>query len=802
MDEGFVISVEEALKLFRQKRFELLGKHELSNQLLLLLGKKYRAKGDALSVGCGMAEIFEEIIETMKCDELKDGKINPEWENYIVLSEFYLKGKTVDNLIKKLPYRRTKYFKDKVRERAIYSFSQKLYERIQEAKNAINVVHNLDRFGYYYSRFVPRRDKDGNDYVENILRILAEEKGRIVTLSGEPGVGKTSIAYKVAEECVERGLFEVVIWTSVQQEMLWVPERVVLRPDHITSFDGILDTIATTLGRRDLLGEYGETKQNSIAEILSEKPHLIIIDHIDSLTEYDEEKIFNFIQYQILLPSKVILTSRTKHIIGESSIFVSGMNEKEALEFLRNEIETWPVPVLKELEGQEAKLKLIWERTGGNPSVIKWCIGLMAKYGCTVEDAITLTLEKPELYSQELHKYLFNKAYNSLSNGHKRILHTMTIFDDHALPDAIGSASNVTPVSLYLGDLYEMGLISRFSYNRYRISPILRSFLLMQQRRNEVIGKKPSKEFIAESHQNLAKYYINSLRAMDYRQKFSFLKFEKTNVCLTMEWCYRTKKWDLLVDLMLQMGRPLGILGYSNRRVFWAKKAIEACDRAIPPRLEDKAWIEVHDIGWTLIRMGKVQEGKEIIKKNLHLAQEKGYKRVEALALRDLARFKKPEEAIPDLEKSLAIWRELEDAEWFAHTIATLGDMKYKQGKLEEAQKFKEKALEIRMQLGHDDGIIDALSELALIAFDLGDTEKSLKLSEESLKRAQRIEPPAPPYAYAKFCRARIEKNKGNYDVAIKLAQEALKIYENAGTWFWVEEVKRWLEELNPHFAL
>jgi len=276
-----------------------------------------------------------------------------------------------------------------------------------------------------------------------------------------------------------------------------------------------------------------------------------------------------------------------------------------------------------------------------------------------------------------------------------------------------------------------------------------------------------------------------------------FLRHEKGTVFKLMEWCLATEEHQLLIDLLDVMGWPLGILGYWKARIDWAQRAIEACKAIDLPDLE--AWFRVHDLAYSYIRTDQSREGERLIAEALQTAQQRGYRRVEALALRHLGRLAGDrgdvEEGIAHLEKSLALWRELDDAQWLARTVEALGRLWYQQGNWEGARACLEEALGLHREIGYLYGEISTLCELSLVVAEQGDVEEGLALSEQAFVLAEAIEKPAPPYAYALWMRAQLGEKMGERPKELRQrAEEAVRIYSDAGARYWADQVRRWLD--------
>jgi tetratricopeptide (TPR) repeat protein len=422
-------------------------------------------------------------------------------------------------------------------------------------------------------------------------------------------------------------------------------------------------------------------------------------------------------------------------------------------------------------------------------------IGLIQSLGYSVERATVFG----ELHDQML-DYMYEEACKKLGDEEKKTLLVMPIFAEPALPEAIGAASSSwgSHLMVSLGRLYRAFLVQRVGDDRYDILPLTREFLQSVERRDEFwIADVRTPSFLVSAHRNLVRYYVGSLEKMNLAEDLVFLRHEKGNIFKLMEWCHATEEHQLLVDLLGVMGWPLGILGYWKARVDWAQRAIEACKAIDRPDLE--AWFTVHDLAYSYIRTDQSSEGEELIAETLRAAQQRGYRRVEALALRHLGRLAGDRgdigEGIEHLEKSLALWREQDDAQWLARTVEALGRLRYQQGNWDEARGCLEEALGLHREIGYLYGEVSTLCELSLVVAEQGDVKKGLALSEQASALAEAIEKPAPPYAYALWMRAQLGEKMGERPQELcERVEEAVRIYSDAGARYWAEQARKWLE--------
>ena len=795
MDQELLINVADAVELLYKQKIVQLGRHPLLYQVRNLLRRRGGLDDEALTtlppvvLGDHLRDLLIATIATMQpavpIDVNRD-----EWRHYIILTDYFLQGQRWSDVANRLHLARARFYD--CRKAALAALAAVLARLEQENSDHRNPPrHNLPHPPY--AGYVPRYNEEGKDYVETIIAELNTGRAWFIASDGAPGVGKTTIAYETALRASARTLFDAIIWTSAKQQHLRLP-GIINIAEYITSIETILDAIGTTLGNREILcvADYDD-KAKIVRKLLTHHHCLLIVDNLESLSEAEQQRICAFME-NLPRPSKGLITGRERRYVGMYTITITGMQQSEALRFMREEAKRRTVPPFNQSDALR-----VYTLTHGNPLAMQQLIGLIQSLGAPLEEALAFD---QLLDYQTMLAFMYAEAYNKLKDTERMILQILPLFAEPAAAEAIAAASNLHSVHLSLGlqRLYRAFLIQRTGETRYELLPFARQFLRTHQRRGEnLLPDLPLDDFLTAAHQRLAHYYIEYLRAMNLDEQLRYLKSERKNILGLMEWCYTNHHWQLLVDLIDCMSHPLGTLRYLELEMLWGQRGMEACDHL--HNHAKREWFKLYCVAWPHLHMDEAKRAHacEMIEESVKVAQEFGYVHLQALALRNLGRISMRNgdhaTALQLLEESLSLWQAHGDLGqgWIAHTSRAIGEAKYHLARHEEALEALLTAWHNYKQQGDTDGLIATTSDMALVRLAKGEDKRALAWSDYGLTRAAQIKKPARAYAYAHQQRAELEHLRHNQAAAAMHAAEAIATYEALGMAHWVKTIKEWL---------
>jgi hypothetical protein len=236
--------------------------------------------------------------------------------------------------------------------------------------------------------------------VGKIVGMITEKNGsRFISIEGQGGLGKTSIAYSVVEQIRRESNFEAVIWVSVGRHLSLVKFDI---KDH--GYESVLSQI----GRRFKLPD-----EPSVLSLLENEPHLVIIDNIE--TQQDAESgLLSGLAPLNQGRSRFLITSR--FALQSSFSFIHAIPLKELpiadIKLLLERLFEGIMPISEETARQ------VKATIGGIPLAIH----ILARLARTTSlKSVLNTIEKLQINIKDQHEKLsiaFNYMYGAIWQKH------------------------------------------------------------------------------------------------------------------------------------------------------------------------------------------------------------------------------------------------------------------------------------------------------------------------------------------------------------------------------------------------
>ena len=288
---------------------------------------------------------------------------------------------------------------------------------------------------------------------------LTNDRHAIVTLIGRGGIGKTSLVLTVLHEVAGTERYALIIWFSARDIDLTVTGPKVVRPSVLTDKD-IAEEYRRLIGNSSNNQGENISAVSTLSKHMHEQPHghggptLFVFDNFETVSSPVD--VFQWIDTNIRLPNKVVITSRFRDFRGDYPIEVSGMENEEAGKLIsRTAID---LGIEDKIDGNRRQ-KII-EGSGGHPYVIKIFLGEVANTGNFGNPNKMMARNEDTLDA------LFDRTYANLSPLANRIFLTLSKWRTRVPQIAVEavlrwrSTEDVNPEGA-LDELVRMSLVER-----------------------------------------------------------------------------------------------------------------------------------------------------------------------------------------------------------------------------------------------------------------------------------------------------------------------------------------------------
>ncbi|MBN8936808.1 MAG: hypothetical protein J0I13_11125 [Rhizobiales bacterium] len=212
---------------------------------------------------------------------------------------------------------------------------------------------------------------------DEIAKELTNDRHPIITLVGRGGIGKTSLALQMLHNVATSDRFEAIVWFSARDIDLLPEGPKTVRPQVLTEKDIALEFVS-------LMGCESEVRPGRTAiDVMSDSlrkshlggPILFVFDNFETIR--NPVDVFTWLDANIRLPNKSLITTRFREFKADYPITIGGMDEGEANELIS---QTAAVLGIDDLLTSTYRAQL-FEESDGHPYVIKIMLGEVADTG-------------------------------------------------------------------------------------------------------------------------------------------------------------------------------------------------------------------------------------------------------------------------------------------------------------------------------------------------------------------------------------------------------------------------------------
>ena len=626
-----------------------------------------------------------------------------------------------------------------------------VFERVPEQRIYPNHFSHIPKA----SNFLDREEE-----LKRLKEWLKDEEQTVGALVGVGGQGKTYLAAKFAEECLQNG------WQVRWADFPFTVEHFLL--SIASEMQNCGDQYASIVG--DPQQKFEVRIDNAIRFLESQQqPWLIVLDDFHKATDEDEWQEVIALFDQHCHRTKILLTTRREPEVFEEVKLPTGAHKVLDVPKLPKEVAKDYLQALG-LSVDDDRAERIWEKCSGNPVAMK----LFAQAARRRSVGKLLQMPLPE-WSENAQKWM-DELLGDLSELAKEAAKRLSIFDEpveHDLLLAIGAKEEG------LFDLQDYRLAEKTIDERWQEHDLLRQYW----------KAKLSEEERASWHRLAGEWLKGQAERIKAEQKGR--KFEEWSLELQQTWANYLRRafWHFAsaeaVKEALKAASPITKL--LDRWGEWDEN-LRLCQKAL--ELARKSKDEITIAYWTYqlairhYKQGNCKVAERLYYESLEMIERLGNLQGKAAMLHNLGVLAHDrgdyEEAERLYRESLEIKKRLGNLQGKAATLHQLGILAHDQGNLEEAERLYRESLEIEEGLGDLQGKAATLHALGVLAYNRSDYEKAERLYHESLEIEERLGN-LKGKAETLHELGVLAHVRGNFEEAERLYRESLEIKERLG---------------------
>lgn len=619
------------------------------------------------------------------------------------------------------------------------------------------------------TRFFGREDE-----LARLEEALLDGQGRLVTLTGPGGTGKTRLALEVAERL--RGPLRDAVW--------FVP---------LADLADASLTPGAVLEALHLPHSGDAAPLDQIVQVLSGQPSLLLLDNFEQLVE--EGALFVRTLLERAPTLTCLVTSRQALVLGAEREFpvfpLATPHPEDTPETLSRQ------ECVQLFVDRAQAVRPDFQVTSANAAVLAELCGRLEGIPLALELAAARAqvLTPAQMLLQMEHRFDFlvsrqrdiaprhrslhaaiDLSYQLLSPNLRRFFARLSVFRGGWTTEAAQAVCEAPFALDDLSQLCECSLVAAEEDGlemRFRMLETLREFAgeHLDEAESAALSSRHAEFFLALAEEAEPKLsgaeqarWLGRLQT-EHDNLRAALTWSKTNLgdadtglrlagALGQFWCQQGyiiegRDW-LAAMLSLAASGPAGARAKALNGAghlacmqgdFAAARALHQEGLALARRRGDKkgAANALGNLGTVAIEQGDLAAARTLYQESLALMRVLDNKKGVATQLCGLGRIAEEQGDLAAARalhgESLALTRDLGDRQGTAVALGNLGNVVHREGDVAAAGGFYEEALAILRQLGDEQGVATALINLGNVAFDRGDVAQAHALQQDSLRR-------------------------------------------------------------------
>ena len=768
------ISFQEVLRFVESLVIAKTGKHLSNIEVLVLRGSWKNQKYNQIAAEGGYTDEYlkNDVGPKLwkRLSKALEKKINK--NNFKAILEHYIYQEKQGKLISKELFSKENFL-----------------NKLQGPELPQPTYHNLPSRDY--TKLLSRSRE-----AKRVLELLSYEwTNPCVSIEGIGGSGKTTLALDIAYRCLKASndiylgrsndetipTFELIVFTSAKSQF-FTTKGILPRLRRERTLTDIFTSIIRTISFYNSPPTSFELAYEQVYKCLANMRTLLIIDNLDTLEE--EKQVLSFL-YELPPTVKALITSREKTPFN--SIRLSSLTKTEALIFIQQKTAE------KQVNLNFKQYIQLYQTTGGIPAAIIYAINRLAA-GYSFQNVASDLMPSQGDFS----RFYFDSSVQPFKGeAAHQFLMALSIFLQPAVHEAlcaVAGVDNTTNTANALAKLQQLSLIN-YSQRGYSMLPLTREYALSEMARNP--------EFEKYARNRWVKWYLDFAQQhgdKDWRewQDYQNLEQEWDNLAEVVEWCISNDRYNDVCKLWQYLKCYTYSLSYrQNRLSYWDAPLLwlEWLSEAAVSRhdLETAAEI-IGDRAWKLTLMGQKQHlalADQLFSQAWELHQQLRLDMQIDLAIHigvwhiQKQQFTQARHWLNQAQNLLESSDNSQINSYIAsrlslHILYYQGEIDYKTENYKESKILFKHIFQQAQLIGWRRATFLAKDFLADIAIKQGKLKQAqnyltevLQVAEENQDKCSR--------AYTKRSLGRLEKKRGNLNVAERWINEAMTDFENLG---------------------
>jgi tetratricopeptide (TPR) repeat protein len=612
-----------------------------------------------------------------------------------------------------------------------------------------------------------------------------------VLVDGIGGIGKSALAVEAAYRAQVANAFNAFVFITAKQNIL-EPMGIREQTPVARVLDDFLNETARVLGQPGIAKLASEEKRRILLDVLRTMRTLLIYDNLETLSKEEQEAMADFLR-ELPQGCKAIITSRRRGGEGAVWLRVEELDWDAARGIIENEMAR-DSGLANKLHRVEPRWQELYDKTNGSPLALVHTLGLMrVRAALTFDGALAMLQDKGKIggdvETTPLQLFVFQEARKELTTSDKVALGALSFFTPSATFEAWMQVANLSRNALEttIDRLNALSLVDILTgQERYALHLHTRNFVRDELLADENVARETGIRF--------ARYWVEYAERFGGWGKENYktydnleAEWENLNTSSQLLWQFSGVANDgvknddaarMLVVLASALSSFLPFSGRWDEHIHLSERAYYAANTSDTWR--NTGW-RAFDVAWMYYKRARTKDAIIWLRRCEEAWEHGGTQGDKATALRLgglIAQQRKEfDEAERLLQVALNIRLTLNNDREVTFVLISLAQLAQEQKNYDSAEKYFLEALDLAQKIADiaiQASVSSYLGELNIEQKRLFEARKWFERAMPMSKEVGRVE----VIARIQYGLANVQEAEGHADLALPLAQEALKIYK------------------------